>query len=155
MFRRRPFRTFSRQYCRGYALKIPQLGPVARPIRRASMVCRIVCADVADFQDMAADERYGDQLLQSRGCGRFADHSLPYCSLRSSQRRMYGAKLFSGHADDHDHRRPQLPSLFELKRQKGIGPAPVVSGWSTFWQRSAFSRVLVRLPQAVLCARSS
>jgi glycosyltransferase involved in cell wall biosynthesis len=97
----------------------------------------IVCADIADFCDMAADEDMAIDFYKVGDAVDLADKLVSILQSPERQRRMaehnFSAAL---HMTMSSVVRNYL-RWFELKRcRKAIGPASLFSGWRTFWRRN-------------------
>jgi glycosyltransferase involved in cell wall biosynthesis len=102
----------------------------------------IVCADVADFQDMAADEDMAISFYKVGDAADLADQLVAILQSPEQQRRMSEQNFLAAMQMTMTTVVRNYLRWFELKRcKKAIGPAPLFPGWSTFWQRSAFPRL--------------
>src|SRR5580704_12131604 len=109
----------------------------------------IVCADLADFRDMAADEDMAVNFYKVGNADDLANQLTAILQSPEQQRRM-AEQNFSAAIQ------MTLPSVvrnylrwFELKRcKKAIGPAPLFPAWRTLWLRYGFQ--LRGAPSAVL-----
>src|SRR5580658_9456469 len=101
----------------------------------------IVCADISDFRDMAADEDMAIDFYKVGDAADLADKLVAILKSPEQQRQMSehnfsAAMQMTMSSVVHNYLR-----WFELKRcKKAIGPAPLFPGWRTFWRRNAFSR---------------
>ena len=97
----------------------------------------IVCADIADFRDMAADEDMAIDFYKVGDAVDLADKLVSILQSPERQRQMaehnFSAAL---HMTMSSVVRNYL-RWFELKRcKKAIGPLPIFAGWRTFWRRN-------------------
>ncbi len=71
----------------------------------------IVCADIADFRDMAADEDMAIDFYKVGDAGGSRRQTGCDIGVSGATTANGGAQFFSGDAHDHEQRRPQLSSL--------------------------------------------
>src|SRR5579863_8533044 len=102
----------------------------------------IVCADISDFRDMAADEDMAVRFYQVGNAGDLADQLTAILQSPEQQRRM-AEQNFSAAIQ------MTLPSVvrnylrwFELKRRKKeVGSLPLFPHERSFWKRLGFPRL--------------
>jgi glycosyltransferase involved in cell wall biosynthesis len=97
----------------------------------------IVCADIADFRDMAADE---DMAIDFYKVGDAMDLANKLVSILQSPERQRQMAEHNFSAALHMTMSSVVRNYlrwFELKRcKKAIGPLPIFAGWRTFWRRN-------------------
>jgi glycosyltransferase involved in cell wall biosynthesis len=97
----------------------------------------IVCADIADFRDMAADE---DMAIDFYKVGDAVDLADKLVSILQSPERQQQMAEHNFSAALHMTMSSVVRNYlrwFELKRcRKAIDPLPIFAGWRTFWRRN-------------------
>lgn len=96
----------------------------------------IVCADIADFRDMAADEDMAVSFYKVGDAADLADQLVAILQSAEQQRRM-AEQNFSAAIQ------MTMPSVvrnylrwFELnRRKKAVGPSPLFPSWRPLWRR--------------------
>ena len=101
----------------------------------------IVCADLADFRDMAADEDMAISFYKVGDAVDLADKLVTVLQSPEQQRQMAEHNFSAAMQMTMSSVVRNYLRWFELKRcKKAIGPAPVFPVLSTFWRRSVLPR---------------
>jgi len=96
----------------------------------------IVCADLTDFRDMAADEDMAISFYQVGSAADLADKLVAILQSPEQQRRMAEHNFSAAMQMTMSSVVRNYLRWFELKRcKKAIGRAPLFPGLRTFWQR--------------------
>jgi glycosyltransferase involved in cell wall biosynthesis len=102
----------------------------------------IVCADVADFKDMAADEDMAISFYKVGDATDLADQLIAILQSPERQRRMSEQNFSAAMQMTMTSVVRNYLRWFELKRcKKAMGRAPLFPGWPAFWRRSGFPRL--------------
>ena len=102
----------------------------------------IVCADIADFRDMAADEDMAIDFYKVGDAVDLADKLVGILQSPEQQRRRAEHNFSAAMQMTMSSVVRNYLRWFELKRcKKAIGPAALFPGWRAFWQRNGFSRL--------------
>jgi glycosyltransferase involved in cell wall biosynthesis len=100
----------------------------------------IVCADIADFRDMAADEDMAIDFYKVGDAVDLADKLVGILQSPEQQRRRAEHNFSAAMQMTMSSVVRNYLRWFELKRcKKAIGPAALFPGWRAFWQRNGFS----------------
>jgi glycosyltransferase involved in cell wall biosynthesis len=99
----------------------------------------IVCADIADFRDMAADEDMAIDFYKIGDAADLADKLVAILQSLEQQRRMAEHNFSAAMQMTMSKVVRNYLRWFELKRcKKAIGPAALFPGWRHFWRHSVF-----------------
>jgi glycosyltransferase involved in cell wall biosynthesis len=102
----------------------------------------IVCADIADFRDMAAGEDMAIDFYKVGNAVDLADKLVAILQSPEQQRRMAEHNFSAAMQMTMSSVVRNYLRWFELKRcKKAIRPAALFPGWRAFWQRNGFSRL--------------
>jgi glycosyltransferase involved in cell wall biosynthesis len=102
----------------------------------------IVCADIADFRDMAAGEDMAIDFYKVGDAVDLADKLVAILQSPEQQRRMAEHNFSAAMQMTMSSVVRNYLRWFELKRcKKAIRPAALFPGWRAFWQRNGFSRL--------------
>jgi len=102
----------------------------------------IVCADIADFRDMAADEDMAIDFYKVGDAVDLADKLVGILQSPEQQRRRAEHNFSAAMQMTMSSVVRNYLRWFELKRcKKAIGPAELFPGWRAFWRRNGFSRL--------------
>jgi glycosyltransferase involved in cell wall biosynthesis len=97
----------------------------------------IVCADIADFRDMAADEDMAIDFYKVGDAVDLADKLVAILESPERQQRMAEHNFSAAQHMTMSSIVRNYLRWFELKRcKKAIGPLPIFAGWRTFWRRN-------------------
>ena len=103
----------------------------------------IVCAGIADFRDMAADEDMAVDFYKVGNAVDLADKLVAILQSPERQRRMALQNFSAAMQMTMSSVVRNYLRWFELKRcKKAIGPASLLSGWRDFWRHSADPRLV-------------
>jgi glycosyltransferase involved in cell wall biosynthesis len=101
----------------------------------------IVCADLADFRDMAADEDMAINFYKVGDAVDLADKLIAVLQSPEQQKRMSEQNFSAAMQMTMSSVVRNYLRWFELKRcKKAIGPAPLFPSFRAFWQRHVFPR---------------
>jgi len=99
----------------------------------------IVCADIADFRNMAADEDMAIDFYKIGDAVDLANKLVAILQSPEQQRRMAEHNLSAAMQMTMSKVVRNYLRWFELKRcKKAIGPAPLFPGWRRFFRHSVF-----------------
>jgi glycosyltransferase involved in cell wall biosynthesis len=102
----------------------------------------IVCADIADFRDMAAGEDMAIDFYRVGDAVDLADKLVAILQSPEQQRRMAEHNFSAAMQMTMSSVVRNYLRWFELKRcKKAIAPAALFPGWRAFWRRNGFSRL--------------
>jgi hypothetical protein len=101
-----------------------------------------VCADIADFRDMAADEDMAINFYKVGDAVDLADKLVQILQSPEQQQQMAERNFSAAMQMTMSSVVRNYLRWFELKRcKKAIGRAPLFPGWRSFWQHNVFSRL--------------
>jgi hypothetical protein len=101
-----------------------------------------VCADIADFRDMAADEDMAINFYQVGDAVDLADKLVQILQSPEQQQQMAERNFSAAMQMTMSSVVRNYLRWFELKRcEKATDPAPLFAGLRSFWRRNVFPRM--------------